>query len=190
MLGNFTFHNPTKLYFGENSLENLSKELDKYGQKVMLVYGGGSIRKNGIYDAVQAELRKAGKQTVELSGVMPNPTIEKVMEGVTLARKEAVDFILAVGGGSVCDFCKAVAGSTYCEHDPWKYYFNDFGEMTCRWIPVGCVLTMAGTRVGNGQLLCHFQAQREPEEVLLFPQSRFLYSQSPFTPIPCPSTIR
>ena len=95
MLGNFTFHNPTKLYFGENSLENLSKELGKYGEKVMLVYGGGSIRKNGIYDAVLAELRKAGKQTVELSGVMPNPTIEKVMEGVALARKEAVDFILA-----------------------------------------------------------------------------------------------
>ena len=82
MLGDFTFHNPTKLYFGENSLENLSKELGKYGEKVMLVYGGGSIRKNGIYDAVRAELRKAGKQTVELSGVMPNPTIEKVMEGV------------------------------------------------------------------------------------------------------------
>ena len=80
MLGNFTFHNPTKLYFGENSLENLSKELDKYGEKVMLVYGGGSIRKNGIYDAVLAELHKVGKQTVELSGVMPNPTIEKVME--------------------------------------------------------------------------------------------------------------
>ena len=144
MLGNFTFHNPTKLYFGENSLENLSKELGKYGEKVMLVYGG-SIRKNGIYDAVLAELRKAGKQTVELSGVMPNPTIEKVMEGVALARKEAVDFILAVGGGSVCDYCKAVAGSAYCEHDPWEYYFNNWGEMTCRWIPVGCVLTMAGT---------------------------------------------
>lgn len=92
-----------------------------------------------------AELRKAGKQTVELSGVMPNPTIEKVMEGVALARKEAVDFILAVGGGSVCDYCKAVAGSAYCEHDPWEYYFNNWGEMTCRWIPVGCVLTMAGT---------------------------------------------
>ena len=145
MLGNFTFYNPTKLYFGENSLDNLSKELGKYGEKVMLVYGSGSIRKNGIYDAVLAELRKAGKQTVELSGVMPNPTIEKVMEGVALARKEAVDFILAVGGGSVCDYCKAVAGSAYCEHDPWEYYFNNFGEMTCRWIPVGCVLTMAGT---------------------------------------------
>lgn len=145
MLGNFVFHNPTKLYFGENSLENLSKELGRYGEKVMLVYGGGSIRKNGIYDAVLAELRKAGKQTVELSGVMPNPTIEKVMEGVELARKEKVDIILAVGGGSTCDYCKAVAGSAYLEEDPWEHYFNNRGEMTCRWIPVGCVLTMAGT---------------------------------------------
>ena len=96
MLGDFTFHNPTKLYFGENSLENLSKELGKYGEKVMLVYGGGSIRKNGIYDAVQAELRKAGKQTVELSGVMPNPTIEKVMEGVALARTGRSSIISAI----------------------------------------------------------------------------------------------
>jgi butanol dehydrogenase len=136
MLGNFTFHNPTKLYFGENSLENLSKELGKYGEKVMLVYGGGSIRKNGIYDAVLAELRKAGKQTVELSGVMPNPTIEKVMEGVALARKEAVDFILAVGGGSVCDYCKAVAGSAYCEHDPWEYSSN---AISLSVFPVGTI---------------------------------------------------
>lgn len=92
MLGNFTFHNPTKLYFGENSLENLGKELGKYGEKVMLVYGGGSIRKNGIYDTVLAELRKVGKQTVELSGVMPNPTIEKVMEGAALAKKRSGRF--------------------------------------------------------------------------------------------------
>ena len=103
MLGNFTFHNPTKLYFGENSLENLGKELGKYGEKVMLVYGGGSIRKNGIYDAVLAELRKAGKQTVELSGVMPNPTIEKVMEGVALrfdpCRRRRVCLRLLQGGG-------------------------------------------------------------------------------------------
>ncbi len=145
MLGNFTFHNPTKIYFGEKALDNLSVELSKYGKKVMLAYGGGSIRKNGIYDAVKAELEKAGKETVEISGVMPNPTIDKVMEGVALARKESVDLILAVGGGSVCDYCKAVAGSVYCDQDPWDYYFNNFGKMTCQWIPVGCVLTMAGT---------------------------------------------
>lgn len=145
MLGNFTFHNPTKLYFGEDSLSNLGNELNHYGKKIMMVYGGGSIKKNGIYDAVMAELLKAGKQVVELSGVMPNPTIEKVMEGTALAKKEGVELILAVGGGSVCDYCKAVAGSTYCEADPWEYYFNNWGEMTCKWIPVACILTMAGT---------------------------------------------
>ena len=79
----------------------MGKELGKYGEKVMLVYGGGSIRKNGIYDTVLAELRKVGKQTVELSGVMPNPTIEKVMGGAALAKKEAVDLILAVGGSII-----------------------------------------------------------------------------------------
>ena len=145
MLGNFTFHNPTKLFFGEEALDNLGNELRLYGPKVMLVYGGGSIKRNGIYDAVVAELQKAGKKIVELGGVMPNPTIDKVREGMALAKKENVDLILAVGGGSTCDYCKAVAGYTYCEADPWDYYFNNWGKMTCRWIPVGCVLTMAGT---------------------------------------------
>ena len=145
MTGNFTFHNPTTLHFGMEALNNLGNELARYGNKVMLVYGGGSIKRNGIYDAVMEELREAGKDVVELGGVMPNPTIDKVLEGAALAKSEAVDLILAVGGGSTCDYCKAVAGSAYCEADPWDYYFNNWGEMTCRWIPVGCVLTMAGT---------------------------------------------
>ena len=145
MTGNFTFHNPTKLHFGMEALSNLGNELTRYGNKVMLVYGGGSIKRNGIYDAVMQELHKAGKDVVELGGVMPNPTIDKVLEGAVLAKSEAVDLILAVGGGSTCDYCKAVAGSAYCVADPWDYYFNNWGEMTCRWIPVGCVLTMAGT---------------------------------------------
>ena len=144
MLGDFTFHNPTKLYFGENSLENLSKELGKYGEKVMLVYGGGSIRKNGIYDAVQAELRKAGKQTVELSGVMPNPTVEKLYEGCRIARENQVDLILAVGGGSVCDYAKAVSVSAHCEEDPWEKYYLRMEDVDNRIIPVGCVFDHGG----------------------------------------------
>ena len=87
MLGNFTFHNPTKLIFGEDSLTKLREELKNYGPKVMLVYGGGSIKRFGIYDLVMAELKKAGSEVVELSGVMPNPTIGKVIEGAQLARK-------------------------------------------------------------------------------------------------------
>lgn len=145
MIGNFTFHNPTKLYFGKDSLNNLIGELKNYGPKVMLTYGGGSIKQNGIYNRVISILREAGKQVIELSGVMPNPTIEKVMEGAELARREQVDLILAVGGGSTCDYCKAVAGSAYCDKDPWEHYFKNFGEMTCKWIPVASILTLAGT---------------------------------------------
>ncbi len=145
MLGTFTFHNPTTLHFGDESLSFLSKELKSYGPKILLVYGGGSIKRFGIYDQVMAELKKAGKQVIELSGVMPNPTIEKVLEGARLARREEVDFILGVGGGSTVDYIKAVAGCAWYDGDPWQYYFKDWQPMTCRWIPVGCVLTMAGT---------------------------------------------
>ena len=145
MLGNFTFHNPTKLHFGEDSLSKLSEELKNYGKKVMLCYGGGSIKRNGIYDQVMAELKKAGCEVIEIAGVMPNPTIEKVLEGAHTARQENVDFILGVGGGSTVDYCKAVAGSAWYDGDPWEYYFKNWQPMTCRWIPVGCVLTMAGT---------------------------------------------
>ena len=163
MTGNFTFHNPTKLYFGEEAIENLSKELENYGNNVMLVYGGGSIKRNGIYEAVKKELEKAGKTVVELGGVMPNPTIDKVREGMRMAKEEAVDFILAVGGGSTIDYCKAVAGSTYCEADPWEYYFNEWGEMTCRWIPIGCVLTMAGTgsEMNSGSVISNHSENRK-----------------------------
>ena len=136
MLGNFTFHNPTKLHFGEDALSKLSEELKQYGKKVMLCYG---------YDQVIAELKKAGCEVVEISGVMPNPTIEKVLEGARTARMENVDFILGVGGGSTVDYCKAVAGCAWYDGDPWEYYFKNWQPMTCRWIPVGCVLTMAGT---------------------------------------------
>lgn len=163
MLGNFTFHNPTKLHFGKEALDNLSDELKNYGPKVMLAYGGGSIKRNGIYDKVVAVLQKAGKQIVELSGVMPNPTIEKVTEGAELARREQVDLILAVGGGSTCDYCKAVAGCAYCEEDPWEYYFKNFGAMKGRWIPVGCVLTMAGTgsEMNSGSVISKHSENRK-----------------------------
>lgn len=120
MLGNFTFHNPTKLHFGEDSLSKLSEELKNYGKKVMLCYGGGSIKRNGIYDQVMDELKKAGCKVVEMAGVMPNPTIEKVLEGAHIARQENVDFILGVGGGSTVDYCKAVAGSAWYDGDPWE----------------------------------------------------------------------
>ncbi|MGN0395431.1 MAG: iron-containing alcohol dehydrogenase [Coprococcus sp.] len=145
MLGNFMYCNPTKLYFGDDSLSNLSTELKKYGKNVVFIYGGGSIKKNGIYDEVIDILREEGKNVAEIAGVMPNPTVEKLYEGVAIARKHKADFILAVGGGSVCDYAKAVSVSVNCEDDPWEKYYIKFEEPACETIPVGCVLTMVGT---------------------------------------------
>lgn len=145
MLGNFEYCNPTKLYFGEDSLQYLNIELPKYGENVVLVYGGGSIKKNGIYDEVLELLKKNGKNVAEISGVMPNPTLEKLYEGVEIARNHHADLLLAVGGGSVCDYSKAVSVSVHCDEDPWEKYYLKFEEPECEIIPVGCVLTMVGT---------------------------------------------
>lgn len=145
MLGTFTYCNPTKLYFGEGSLKYLKEELPKYGSNVVLIYGGGSIKKNGIYDAVVEILKENGKCVAEIAGVMPNPTLEKLYEGVQIARDHQADFLLAVGGGSVCDYAKAVAVSVHCQEDPWEKYYLRFEEPDCPVIPVGCVLTMVGT---------------------------------------------
>lgn len=145
MLGNFTYCNPTKLYFGRDALDGLKEELPKYGENVLLVYGGGSVKKNGIYDKVVALLSECGKRVFEDGGVMPNPTVEKLYEGCRRAREAKADLILAVGGGSVCDYAKAVSVSVRCNEDPWEKYYLRMEEPDCEIIPVGCVLTMVGT---------------------------------------------
>ena len=145
MLGNFSYCNPTRLYFGADALNNLNRELPKYGDHVVLIYGGGSIKKNGIYDAVLTLLQKNGKKVAEISGVMPNPTVAKLREGIAIARNHQADLLLAVGGGSVCDYAKAVAVSIHCNEDPWEKYYIRFEEPACQIVPVGCVLTMVGT---------------------------------------------
>jgi len=145
MLGNFSYSNPTKLYFGDDSLKYLNRELPKYGKNVLLVYGGGSIKKNGIYDDVMEILKANGKEVFEDAGVMPNPTVDKLYEGCRRAKDNNVDLILAVGGGSVCDYAKAVSVSTYCEEDPWDKYYMRMEDVDNKIIPVGCILTMVGT---------------------------------------------
>ena len=145
MLGNFSYKNATKLYFGDDSLKYLNEELPKYGKTVQLIYGGGSIKRNGIYDEVVKILKENGKNIIEDGGVMPNPTLDKMMDGIRIARENNVDLLLSVGGGSCCDYAKAVAVSVDCDEDPWEKYFVRFEEPTCEILPVGCVLTMAGT---------------------------------------------
>ena len=133
MLGNFKYSNPTKLFFGENAMDFLAQELRNYGPTVMLTYGGGSIKRNGIYDQVTAILAQAGKRVVELPGVMPNPTVEKLREGAALAREHNVDLILAVGGGSTIDYAKGVSASAWCDEDPWEKYYLQQQEPS--WAP-------------------------------------------------------
>ena len=145
MLGNFVYYNPTVLYFGRGALSALALELPNYGPKVQLIYGGGSIKKNGIYDQVTALLRETGKEIVEDPGVMPNPATDKLYEGCRIARAHNVDLLLAVGGGSCCDYAKGVAVSAWCEEDPWEKYYVRREPPDNRVIPVGCVLTMVGT---------------------------------------------
>lgn len=147
MLGNFIYANPTKLYFGDEAQKNLADALSGFGKKVMLTYGGGSIKRNGIYDDVIAALKTAGKEVVELSGVMPNPTVDKLIEGCKVARDNNVDFILAVGGGSTIDYAKAVSVSAWYDGDAWERFWvkQEDPKPGERIIPVGAVLTMAGT---------------------------------------------
>ena len=145
MLGNFSYCNPTKLYFGDDSLNYLNTELPKYGKNVVLIYGGGSIKKNGIYNEVMKLLDENDKNVAEISNVMPNPTVNKLYEGIEIARNHHADLLLAVGGGSVCDYAKAVSVSVNCMEDPWEKYYLRFEEPDCETLPVGCVLTMVGT---------------------------------------------
>ena len=159
MLGNFTYHNPTRLHFGPEALDQLAGELANYGPRVQLIYGGGSIKKSGLYDQVVAILQQAGKEIFEDGGVMPNPTVEKLYEGCRIAKENNVDLLLAVGGGSCCDYAKGVAVSAWCDEDPWKKYYLRMEEPDNRILPVGCVLTMVGTgsEMNGGSVITNHQ---------------------------------
>lgn len=186
MLGDFTYCNPTKLYFGKHALDGLNEELSKYGKRVMLVYGGGSIKKNGIYDKVVEALKANGKEIYEDSGVMPNPTTDKLREGVERARAAKADLILAVGGGSVCDYAKAVSVSVNCDDDPWEKYYIRFENPTCEIVPVGCVLTMVGTgsEMNGGAVITNHEQKLKIGHVFgenVFPKFSILNPEFTFT---------
>ena len=188
MLGNFTYCNPTKLYFGKESIKGLNKELPKYGKNVLLVYGGGSIKKSGIYDEIVKILKDNGKEIFEDAGVMPNPTVEKLNEGVDIARKSKADFILAVGGGSVCDYAKAVSVSVNCKEDAWEKYYIRFEDVDkdTKIIPVGCVLTMVGTgsEMNGGSVITNHSQKLKIGHVFgenVFPKFSILNPEYTFT---------
>lgn len=145
MQQDFTYFNPTQVFFGRNSMENLADILSVCGKNILLAYGGGSIKANGVYDQVMDILHSCGKTVTEFSGIMPNPTYQKVLEGGALARACQADLILAVGGGSVVDCAKAVSIAAVEDGDLWTKYWLEKQEPDCEPIPVGVVLTMVGT---------------------------------------------
>lgn len=143
---NFIFENSTKTYFGKKCVSQYLPEiLSRYGDHILLAYGGGSIKQNGIYDEVLGILKKAGKTVTEFSGIMANPTYDKVLEGAQLARENQIDLILAVGGGSVMDCCKAVALGAVYAGDIWQDFWAQAGTINCQPIPLGIIMTTSGT---------------------------------------------
>ena len=142
-MNNFTYDIPTKVYFGENQLEHLGPELRQYGKKVLLTYGGGSIKKNGLYDQILEEVEKAGLELFELSGIDPNPRVSSVNAGAEICRKEGIDVLLAVGGGSVIDCTKFIGAAAYHEGDAWDILTKKVSVEKC--LPIITVLTLAAT---------------------------------------------
>jgi alcohol dehydrogenase len=157
----FEFHNPTKLIFGQGTLEALNREVPKYGKNVLLMYGGGSIKRNGLYNKVVSQLNEIGANVTELSGVEPNPRLSTVHKGVELCREHNIDLILAVGGGSVLDCAKAVAVGAKYEGDMWD--FVDRKAVPQAALPLGTVLTMAatGSEMNNGSVITNEVTQEK-----------------------------
>lgn len=143
MNSRFVYDIPTRVYFGENQFENLGKEVRQYGNRVLLTYGGGSIKKIGLYDTVLAELQKAGLEVYELSGIEPNPRVDSVREGAKICKEKQIDVLLAVGGGSTIDATKWIAAGACVEHDPWEF-FSKWAPVE-KALPIVTVLTLSAT---------------------------------------------
>ena len=188
MLGNFIYYNPTTLYFGDEAKKNLAEALKGFGKRILLTYGGGSIKRNGIYDDVVSVLKDAGKEIVELPGVMPNPTLEKMLEGAELVRSNNIDLILAVGGGSTVDYAKGVSVTAAYDGDAWQRFWVEQADLLpdMKLTPVGVVLTMAGTgsEMNGGSVITNHEKKLKigrsfPEEV--YPKFAIMNPRYTFT---------
>ena len=162
-MNRFDYEYPVRIHFGQGCFEeSLKKELPKYGETVMLAYGGGSLKRTGLYDRIVAILTEAGKTVVDFAGIMPNPTYAKVLEGARLAREQKVDFILAVGGGSVSDCCKIVSAQAQLDSDIWDYEYTEHKTPT-DFIPLGVVVTASGTgsEQNNGAVITNEEKKQK-----------------------------
>jgi len=189
-MDNFQFRNPTKLIFGRNQLPSLEKEISKYGKKVLLVYGGGSIKRNGLYDKVMAHLHTIGADVFELSGVEPNPRLTTVNKGIDICKREKIDFLLAVGGGSVIDCTKTIAGGATYDGDVWDLITRK--AKLEKALPFGTVLTLAatGSEMNSGAVITNWETKEKYSwgSSLLFPKFSILEPENTLT-VPKEHTI-
>ncbi|PFO07170.1 NADH-dependent alcohol dehydrogenase [Bacillus sp. AFS076308] len=187
---NFTFLNPTKLIFGKGQLEQLKTEIPPYGKKVLLVYGGGSIKKSGLYDNVIGILAEIGAQVFELSGVEPNPRISTARKGVEICKREGIEFLLAVGGGSVIDCTKLIAAGAKYEGDPWDIVIRKTAAREA--LPFGTVLTLAatGSEMNSGSVITNWETNEKYGwgSAVTFPKFSILDPVNTFT-VPRNQTI-
>ncbi|PGT88862.1 iron-containing alcohol dehydrogenase [Bacillus sp. AFS040349] len=189
-MDNFTYYNPTKLIFGKGQVEQLENEVPKYGKKVLVVYGGGSIKRNGLYDKVVQILEKNNLEIFELSGVEPNPRLSTVHRGVEICKKENIDFILAVGGGSVIDCTKAISVGAKYDGDAWDIVTKK--HIPTEAVPFGTVLTLAatGSEMNSGSVITNWETKEKYGwgSPLTFPKFSILDPVNTFT-VPKDQTI-
>ncbi|AOH56893.1 butanol dehydrogenase [Peribacillus muralis] len=180
---NYTYKNPTKVIFGKDQLESLKSEIPTYGNKVLLVYGTGSIKKNGLYEKVIKTLNEIDAEVHELSGVEPNPRITTVKKGVDLCKQHQIDFILAVGGGSVIDATKAIAAGAKYDGDPWDLVIKKAPVEAA--LPFGTVLTLAatGSEANSGSVITNWETKEKYGwgSPLVFPQFSILDPENTFS---------
>jgi alcohol dehydrogenase YqhD (iron-dependent ADH family) len=177
----FTFYNPTELIFGKGQLEKLNEKIDQLGKRILLVYGGGSIKRSGLYDKLQAIFEKKGCQVRELAGVEPNPRLSTVKKGISLIREHELDWILAVGGGSVIDCAKAIAGGALYDGDVWDFYERK--AKVEKALPLGTVLTLAatGSEMNKGSVITNWETQQKHGASMTFPTFSILDPENTFT---------
>ncbi|QWU06904.1 iron-containing alcohol dehydrogenase [Heyndrickxia coagulans] len=177
----FTFYNPTELIFGKGQLEKLNEKIDQLGKRILLVYGGGSIKRSGLYDKLQAIFEKKGCHVRELAGVEPNPRLSTVKKGISLIRENELDWILAVGGGSVIDCSKAIAGGALYDGDVWDFYERK--AKVEKALPLGTVLTLAatGSEMNKGSVITNWETQQKHGTSMTFPAFSILDPENTFT---------
>jgi alcohol dehydrogenase YqhD (iron-dependent ADH family) len=183
MINDFVYEIPTKVYFGKNQLHNLGPELSRFGNRVLMTYGGGSVKKTGLYDKVVAEIRSAGLELFELGGIAPNPRIDSVRAGAEICKKEQIDVLLAVGGGSTIDATKWMAAGACVNFDPWKFFSDNVRVEKA--LPVCTVLTLAGTgsEMDGGGVITNPETHEKlgRGSKLLVPRVSFLDPTNTFT---------